>query len=123
MKQGAADQKEGITLTHRKTAQLRWKQNPAKSNSMYLDFFPPHIIWCIITELTLSVCGTADDICELGLQAGVGGVVLSCRLVSSGAQRQHTLQGCVGPQTLALMYGQRRGVVNKKASVLKRKKK
>lgn len=62
--------------------------------------------------VTLCVCGTADDVGELGLEARVGRAVLGRRLVAPGAQRQHTLQRRVRPQTLTLVDGQRCGVVD-----------
>lgn len=77
----------------------------------------------ITCGLTLRICGTTDDVGELGLQACVGCAILTHRLISPGAQRQHTLQRRVGPQTLTLVDGQRRGVVNKQSSILKEAKK
>lgn len=68
--------------------------------------------------LTLCVCGAADDVSKLGLEARVGRAVLAHCLVAPRAQRQHALQRRVGPQTLALMDGQRRGVVDEKSSIL-----
>lgn len=68
--------------------------------------------------LTLGVGGAADDVGQFGLQAGVGGAVPARRLVAARAQRQHALQRRVGPQTLALVDGQRRGVVDEESSVL-----
>lgn len=68
---------------------------------------------------TLGVRGAADDVRQLGFEARVGGAVLPRRLVASSAQRQHTLQRGVGPQALALMDGQRCGVVDEESSVLK----
>lgn len=75
----------------------------------------------ILSGLTFCICGTADDVGELGLQARVGRAVLARRLVPSGAQRQHTLQRCVRPKTLTLMDGQRSGVVDQESSILKEK--
>lgn len=69
-------------------------------------------------RLTFGVRGAADDVGQFGLQAGVGGAVLARRLVAAGAQRQHALQRRVGPQALALVDGQRRGVVDEESSVL-----
>ena len=69
--------------------------------------------------LTLRVCGAADDVGDLGLEAGVGGAVLAARLVAARAQRHHTLHGRVGPQVLALMDGQGSGVIDQQASILK----
>lgn len=66
----------------------------------------------ILWGLTLCICGTADDVGELGLEACVGRAVLARSLVASGAQRQHALQWRVRPQTLTLMDGQRCGVVD-----------
>lgn len=66
----------------------------------------------ILCGLTLCICGTADDVGELGFEARVGSAILTRRLVPSGAKRQHTLQRRVGPQTLTLMDGQRCGVVD-----------
>lgn len=71
---------------------------------------------------TLGICGTADDVGEFGLEAGVSSAVLARRLVASGAQRQHTLQRRVGPQTLTLMDGQRCGVVYQESSILKERR-
>lgn len=71
---------------------------------------------------TFCVCGAADDVGELGLQARVGRVVLTRRLVAPGAKRQHTLQRCVWPQTLTLVDSQRCGVVYQQSSVLKQKR-
>lgn len=68
-------------------------------------------MWNQTHGLTLSVCGTADHISELCLEARVGSAVVAGRLVASGAQRQHTLQWGVWPQALTLMDGQRCGVV------------
>lgn len=68
--------------------------------------------------LTLGVGGAADDVGQLGLQAGVGGAVPARRLVAARAQRQHALQRRVGPQALALVDGQRRGVVDEESAVL-----
>lgn len=72
----------------------------------------------ILQGLTLCVCGAADDVGKLGLEARVGRAVLARRLIAPRAQRQHALQRRVGPQTLALMDGQRRGVVDEKPSIL-----
>lgn len=69
-------------------------------------------------SLTLGVGGAADHVGQFGLQAGVGGAVLARRLVAARAQRQHALQRRVGPQALALVDGQRRGVVDEESSVL-----
>lgn len=69
--------------------------------------------------LTLGVCGTADDVGDLGLEAGVGGAVLAARLVTARAQRDHTLQRSVGPQVLTLVDGQCCGVVDQEPSILK----
>lgn len=68
--------------------------------------------------LTLGVGGAADDVGQFGLQAGVGGAVPARRLVAARAQRQHALQRRVGPQALALVDGQRRGVVDEESAVL-----
>lgn len=64
------------------------------------------------TSPTLGVGGTADDVAELGLEARVGRAVVVRRLVAPCPQGQHALQRRVGPQTLALVDGQSRGVVD-----------
>jgi len=61
---------------------------------------------------TLGICSAADDVAELGLEAGVGRAVIARGLVPPGAQRQHALQRCVGPQALTLMDGESCGVVD-----------
>lgn len=73
-------------------------------------------------SLTLCICGAAYDLSELGLEACVGGAVLASRLVPPGAQRQHTLQRRVWPQTLTFVDGQRCGVVYQEASVLEERR-
>lgn len=67
---------------------------------------------------TFRVGGTADDVGELGLQAGVGGTVAAGALEAAGPQRDHALQRRVGPQTLALVDRQRCRVVDQQAAIL-----
>lgn len=74
-------------------------------------------------SLTLSVCSTADDIGEFGFEACVGGAVLARSFVAARTEWDHTLQRCVGPQTLTLMDSQRCGVVNQQTSILCTKQK
>lgn len=69
-------------------------------------------------SLTFRVRGTADDVGEFGFEARVRGAVLAGSFEAARTQRDHTLQGRVGPQTLALMDSERRGVVNQQTSIL-----
>lgn len=69
-------------------------------------------------SLTLGVCGAADDIAEFGFEARVGGAVLAMSFEAARTEWDHTLQGRVRPQTLALMDRQCRGVVNQQTSIL-----
>ena len=69
-------------------------------------------------SLTFSVCGTADDIGELGFEARIRGAVLAGSFEAARAERHHALQGRVGPQALALVDCKSCGVVNQQASVL-----
>ena len=69
-------------------------------------------------SLTLRVCGTADDVGDLGFEAGAGGAVLARGLVAARAQGHHTLHRRVGPQALTFMNGQRCGVIDEQTTVL-----
>lgn len=69
--------------------------------------------------LTLGGGGAADDVAQFGLQAGVGDAGSSARLEASRPQRHHTLQRDVRPQTLTLVDGQSRGVIDQHPAVLK----
>ena len=69
-------------------------------------------------SLTLRVCGAADDVGDLGLEAGARGAGPARGLVAAGAEGHHTLHRRVGPQTLTLMDGQRCGVVDEQTTVL-----
>lgn len=77
----------------------------------------------ILCGLTLGICGAADDVGELGLEAREGRAVLAHRLEPSGAQRQHTLQWRVRPQTFTLVDGQGCGVIDQESSILKMRRK
>ncbi len=68
--------------------------------------------------LTLGGGGAADDVAEFGLQAGGGDAGSSGRLEASRPQRHHTLQRDVRPQTLTLVDGQSRGVIDQHPAVL-----
>lgn len=75
--------------------------------------------WCDAeASLTLRVCSAADHMGQFGFQAGGGGAVLAEIFHAARPHRDHALQRRVGPQTLGLVDGQRRGVVDQEASVL-----
>lgn len=72
---------------------------------------------------TLSICGTADDVGKFRFETRIRGAGLAGSFDAPCAERNDTLQGRVGPQTLTLMDCERRWVVNQQTSILCKKKK
>lgn len=67
----------------------------------------------------LGVGGAADEVTDFGSEAGRRGGRFLSAVVATSAEREHTLEGLLGPQEAALVYGQGTRVVQNDTSVLK----
>lgn len=96
-----------------RTTQVRTLKTQLSMPQFFFNTTPP----------TLSVGGAADHVGEFGFEAGGGRARLPETFKAARSERDHTLQGRVGPQALALVDGQCCGVVDEQTSILGTKQK